>query len=239
MNLILLVEDDFVAAQRVRLVGRRHAYVRDVHRAQVGTALRIGALGGCVGHGTVVALDERELVMDVAFEHDPPPPAPLTVLLALPRPKVLRRVLQCVAAMGIKRVVLFNTWRVEKSFWESPSLADAAIRAELMLGLEQGGDTIMPSVEQRRRFKPFVEDEVPQLIAGTRALVAHPLATASCPAAVSQPLSVAFGPEGGFTPYEIALLCAHGFEPVSLGRRALRVEHAVAAVLGRLWSPGA
>src|SRR4030095_2815679 len=115
-----------------------------------------------------------------------------------------------------------------------PALADAAIRAELMLGLEQGGYTIMPTVEQRRRFKPFVEDEVPQLIAGTRALVAHPLATTPSPHAVNEPLTVAFGPEGGFTPYEIELLCAHGFEPVSLGRRALRVEHAVAAVLGRL-----
>lgn len=234
MNLVLLSSEDFVSPQRVRLVGRRHAYIRDVHRAHVGSVLRIGEFGGRLGHGTVVAVDESELTMDVAFESDPPPPSPHIVLLALPRPKVLRRVLQCVAAMGVKRLVLFNTWRVEKSFWNSPVLADAAIRTELILGLEQGGDTVMPTVEQRRRFKPFVEDEIPQLIVGTRALVAHPLATAPCPHAVSEPLTIAFGPEGGFTPYEIELLCAHGFEPVSLGRRALRVEHAVAAVLGRL-----
>jgi RsmE family RNA methyltransferase len=234
MNLVLLSGEDFVAPERVRLVDRRHAYIRDVHRAQVGTVLRVGEIGGRVGHGVVVALDDSELTMDVAFESDPPPPSPHTVLLALPRPKVLRRVLQCVAAMGVKRLVLFNSWRVEKSFWNSPALADAAIRTELILGLEQGGDTVLPTVEQRRRFKPFVEDEIPQLIAGTRALVAHPAAMAPCPHALNEPLTIAFGPEGGFTPYEIDLLCTHGFEPVSLDRRALRVENAVAAVLGRL-----
>jgi 16S rRNA (uracil1498-N3)-methyltransferase len=234
MNLILLLDDDFVDPRSVRLSGRRLAYVRSVHRAAVGDALRVGQLNGRLGTGTVTALDDRAVVLDVVLDRDPPAPTALTLLLALPRPKALRRVLQCIASMGVKRLLLFNSWRVEKSFWNSPALDEAAVREQLLLGLEQGGDTVLPTVELRRRFKPFVEDEVRALIAGTQALVAHPLAARPCPHAVHGPVSLAVGPEGGFTPYEIELLCAHGFESVSLGPRPLRVEHAVPALLGRI-----
>ena len=234
MNLILLFDDDFLEPQRVRLTGRRLAYVRTVHRAAVGDTLRVGRLHGRMGTGVVTRLDDAELTMDVALEHDPPTRLALTLLLALPRPKALRRLLQYAAAIGLQRVVLLNTWRVEKSFWASPALREAALREQLLLGLEQGGDTLPPTVELRQRFKPFVEDELRGLSAGTCALVAHPAAAQACPRAVDQPMTLAVGPEGGFTPYEVDLLCAHGFAAVSLGPRRLRVEHAVPALLGRL-----
>ena len=234
MNLILLFDDDFIGPRRVRLTGRRLAHVRSVHRAAVGDTLRVGQLGGGLGRGAVVSLDGQALVLDVVLDRAPPPAAALTLLLALPRPKALRRVLQCVAAMGIKRVVLLNAWRVEKSFWASAALAPTALREQLLLGLEQGGDTVVPTVELRPRLKPFAEDELPALIAGTRALLAHPPAASPCPRAVPEPVTLAVGPEGGFNAYEVELLGAQGFEAVSLGPRPLRVEQAVPALLGRL-----
>jgi len=234
MNLILLFDGDFIDPQHVRLDGRRAAHVRTVHRAALGETLRVGRLNGRLGSGRVVAIDDAAIVLEVAFDRDPPPPAGIALLLALPRPKALRRVLQCAAAFGVKEIVLLNTWRVEKSFWESPALADDDLRAQLLLGLEQGADTILPRVEQRRRFKPFVEDELPARRAGRRALVAHPVAAAPCPHGVRDAAWLAVGPEGGFIPFEIDLLQAAGFEPVSLGLRPLRVEHAVPALLGRL-----
>ncbi len=136
--------------------------------------------------------------------------------------------------MGVQRLILVNAWRVEKSFWASPVLAPAAVREQLVLGLEQGGDTMLPTVELRRRLKPFVEDEAPALIAGTRALLAHPRAAVPCPRGLTEPVTLAIGPEGGFIEYELDLLVAHGFEAVTLGPRPLRVEHAVPALLGRI-----
>jgi RsmE family RNA methyltransferase len=234
MNLVLLFDDDFVDPTRVRLVGRRLEYVRSVHRAEVGDTLRVGRLQGRVGRGTITALSAAGLSMTVALDAEPPASAPLTLVLALPRPKALRRVLQCVAAMGVKDIVLLHSWRVEKSYWNSPLLGDTALREHLLLGLEQGGDTVLPRLQMRRRFKPFVEDELPALLAGRRGLLAHPPAAQPCPHAVAEPMLLAVGPEGGFITYEIERLMALGLAPVSLGPRPLRVEHAVPALLGRL-----
>jgi RsmE family RNA methyltransferase len=236
LNLILLADEDFDAGtSTVRLHGRRLQYVRTVHRAQVGERLRVGVVDGAVGSGLITALGDDELAMAVTLDAAPPPPLPVTLLLALPRPKALKRLLQGVTAMGVKRIVLVNSWRVEKSFWDSPLLDPIALREQLLLGLEQGRDTMLPEVMLRRRFKPFVEDEVPALAQGTRPLVAHPVAAAACPFALRARVTLAVGPEGGFIPYEIDMLRAHGFEPVSLGPRPLRVEQAVPALLGRLF----
>lgn len=234
LNLVLLTDADFIAADRVRLTGRRLRHVREVHRAGTGDVLRVGRLDGRVGTGTIAALDDTGLEMTVALDADPPPPVPVRLLLALPRPKALRRVLQFTAAAGVKEVVLLNAWRVEKSYWSSPLLAAPALREQLLLGLEQGGDTALPVLHQRRRFKPFVEDELPALLDDSLGLVAHPAAADPCPRAADRHVTVAVGPEGGFIRYEIDALTAAGCRPVSLGPRPLRVEHAVPAILGRI-----
>jgi hypothetical protein len=99
-------------------------------------------------------------------------------------------------------------------------LAPAALREQLVLGLEQGGDTRLPRVELRRRFKPFVEDELPALLGDSLGLVAHPLAEESCPRAVGRHVTLAIGPEGGFIPYEVEALQRAGCRAVSLGAAA-------------------
>jgi RsmE family RNA methyltransferase len=206
-----------------------------VHRAGPGDTLRVGVLGGRLGEGRVVALDDDGLELEVALDGEPPAPLPLTLVLALPRPKVLGRVLETCAAMGVKRLLLANAWRVEKSFWHSPELEPERLRRHLVLGLEQGRDTVLPEVSLHRLFRPLVEDVLPGVAAGTLALVAHPNAAASCPRAVETAVTLAIGPEGGFIPFEIELLAAHGFAPVTLGPRILRVEQAVPALLARLF----
>lgn len=236
MNLILLDKDDFIGKNRVRVPGRRCHHARDVLHAVPGRTFQVGLLGGKIGTGAVVAIDGEFLEMDVLLDKQPPEPLSLNLILALPRPKAFKRVLQGLTALGVKRVVLLNSWRVEKSYWQSPLLAPLAIRQQLLLGLEQGRDTILPTVEIQPRFKPFVEDTLPILAAETCALVAHPAASCACPADIGQPITLAVGPEGGFTCYEIEQLTAAGLTPVHLGKRSLRVETALPALIGRLLS---
>lgn len=236
MNLILLFPDDFLDGTHcVRLHGRRHKHVCDIHRARIGDELRVGVAGGKIGRGRITHLNQDTLEMEVALNKIPPPALPVTLILALPRPNILKRVLATVTAMGVKRIFLLNSRRVEKSFWLSPVLRPPKIKEQLILGLEQACDTILPDVQLRQRFKPFIEDELPDLIKGTLPLVAHPEAVEPCPCAVRSPVTLMVGPEGGFIPYEIEKLAACGFKAVHLGPRILSVEAAVPALLSKLF----
>jgi RsmE family RNA methyltransferase len=235
MNLILLFQDDFIDNSIVRLQGRRLKHVLEVHCASVGDELCVGVLNGQIGVGKVTLLSQTLLEMEVRLERAPPPALPLTLILALPRPKVLRRVLRSVSALGVKKNILLNCFRVEKSFWQSPFLSESSVREQLVLGLEQARDTVLPEVLLRPLFKPFVEDELSALIKGTLSLVAHPTATAPCPRDVKRAVTLAIGPEGGFIPYEIEKLIACGFTPVQMGERILSVETAVPALIARLF----
>lgn len=235
MNLILLFSEDFIAERRVRLTGRRLRHVLEVHRAAVGDTLCVGRVGGLLGSGQVLRLDDEALEMAVTFDRRPPEPLPVTLLLALPRPKVLKRVLLAATSLGVKRIVLLNSFRVEKSFWKSPVLVGENLREPLILGLEQARDTLMPEVLLRPLFKPFVEDELPALSAGSTGLVAHPAAAVASPRGLVGPITLAIGPEGGFVPYEVDRLRECGFSPFALGERILRVETAVAVALAKLF----
>jgi RsmE family RNA methyltransferase len=236
MNLILLFQDDFIDnTDRVLLRGRRFRHVLQVHRASVGDELSVGLLNDRIGAGRIVAISDSSLEMDVRFDSAPPQALPVTLILALPRPKAVRRVLRSATALGVKRIILLNCSRVEKSFWQSPLLTQEAINEQLVLGLEQSRDTILPEVLLRPLFKPFVEDELPGMHEGTVSLVAHPMAKGPCPRNIGSAVTLAVGPEGGFIPYEIEKLLACGFTPISLGARILSVETAVPALLSRLF----
>lgn len=235
MNLLLLEDGDFVAADRALLSGRRLKHLHEVHRAAVGDSLRVGRLNGLIGTGQLLRLDAEQAELSIELDQSAPGKLPLTLLLALPRPKMLRRVLQTISAMGVPRVVLLNSYRVEKSFWQTPFLEPAAIREQLILGLEQARDTVLPEIIIEKRFKPFVEDRLPALAAGSLGLIGHPGAYPACPRAVDQAVTLAVGPEGGWIPYEVEMLQEAGLQPVQLGERILRVETAVTALLARLF----
>lgn len=234
MNLFLLLEEDFITPHRARLAGRRLAHAREVLGAKPGDALRVGRLGGPMGEGRILRLDEEALELEVSLDQNPPPKLPLTVLLALPRPKALDRCLQSAASLGVARIVLLNAWRVEKAYWASPKLEAAHLREQLILGLEQSRDTILPELHLARLLVPFLEKDLPDLARGTRKLLAHPGAAAPCPRGLEGPAMLALGPEGGWIAPELESFDAAGFEPVSMGPRVLRTETAIAALVGRI-----
>ena len=237
MNLILLRRADFTSEQLAVITGRRARHVLEVHRAEVGDSLSVGELGGKIGTGIVRALDDQAVTFEVELTHEPPPPSGLELLLAMPRPKILRRVLRGVASMGVKRVVLVNSFRVEKSYFGSPVLAAASLEELLLEGLEQGRDTVLPEIVIEKRFKPFVEDRLGSLWpAQVAKVLPHPTVDRGVDglALGGEKVVVAIGPEGGWIPYEVERLAAHGFQGFSLGPRILRVDTAVPFVLGQL-----
>ena len=235
MNCVLLEPADLKPGGRAELHGRRARHLHDVRLASAGQVIPVGLIGGRLGRAVVGSSRAEEVVLEsIELDTEPPPALPVTLCVALPRPKSLRRVVHAATTLGVKRMLILESWRVDKSYWQSPLLVPEALRSTLILGLEQSVDTVLPTVDVRRRFRPFVEDEVPTLVEGTRAIVAHPDGAEPMPSETSGPVTLFVGPDRGFTPFEIERLSAAGVQPCRLGRRVLRVDEAVPALLGRL-----
>ncbi|WP_442488971.1 16S rRNA (uracil(1498)-N(3))-methyltransferase [Halomonas litopenaei] len=237
MNLILLTRNDVDDAGLARVRDpRRLAHLRQVHRARQGDVMTLGLENGPLGRGQLVSLTDDEACFDVSgLDQAPPAALPVHLVLALPRPRMLARSIEHATALGVKRITLLHSRRVEKSYWQSPELDPAKIHQHLVLGLEQARDTAMPVVDTARGFRPFVEDRLPSLLEGRRGLLAHPGMANACPRGLTEPVTLLVGPEGGFIEWEVEQMMTAGCEGIHLGERILRVETAVTALLARLF----
>lgn len=234
MNLLLFDTSERRDDKTICVSDRRLQHLLEVHKAKVGSTLKVGEIDGLTGLGILREISHAQAVIEVELTEHPPPKLPITLVLALPRPKMLRRILRTVAEFGVAELHLINSFRVEKSYWQTPVLQPTQIRELLLLGLEQARDTRLIQVYQHKRFKPWVEDELPTLVRNKRALLCHLDEQANAPTASGEETLVFIGPEGGFIDYELEKLCDAGCETVSLGNRALRVENAVSCALGKL-----
>lgn len=236
MNRLLLQRGEIATDGTARLTDHRHRHIRKVLAGQPGDALKVGIINGRCGQAIIANTNADETrLSDIVCEQLPPPKLPLTLLLALPRPKAARRICRTVAELGVEQLVLLNSYRVEKSYWQSPLLTQERILGYFLEGLEQAGDTVLPTLQVEKRFKPFVEDRLPAMVGGRRALIAHPYAGATKATTSREPSILAVGPEGGFIPYEVEKLEQAGMCGLSLGPRILRVETAVPTLLAKLF----
>ena len=236
MNLVLLADSAFTSADRAVIRDPRQLeQLQRIRKPQPGEQILIGRLNGPIGEARVNHVSREQIKLHIEQYREPPRPLPLILVLALPRPQQLKRILETLTSAGVKELHLIHSRRVEKSYWQSPRLAEDALREALWLGLEQGCDTQMPRVELHRRFRSFVEDRLPHLRQDRLSLLAHPYQSQPCPAQVGEDTLLVIGPEGGFNDFEVELLRAQGIQPVHLGQRILKTETAVAFLLGRLF----
>jgi 16S rRNA (uracil1498-N3)-methyltransferase len=228
----LLFDAAECAGDRLVLRDARATHLRRVLKVAVGDTVRAGQIDGPLAEARVEGLDDAAIELSLAFGETPPLPD-IDLLLALPRPKVLRRLLPQIAALGVRRILLCNASRVERPYFDTHVLDPAEVRAALLEGLAQAGDTRLPELRVERRLRPLVEDELavdPDI--STRWLL-HPHATVGMHEAARRPgrLLLAIGPEGGWIPHELDFLAAQGFAPVGMGKRILRSDTACIAAL--------
>jgi RsmE family RNA methyltransferase len=219
------------------LTGRRARHLIGVLAVAPGAALRAAIVGGPLGTATVLAVDaggEPRVTVRFAATGEPPPPVvAIDLIVAVPRPKVLSRVVQIAAAFGVGAIHLTRSWRVDKAYMSSPRLAPDALALDARLGAEQGGSARLPAITVHDRFMAMLAAVPPR----PRAIVLHPRDARPVEAAlapgVATPIVAAIGPEGGWIDREVATFVEHGFTVVEIARPVLRVEAAVAALLGQ------
>ena len=235
MNIVLLdprqTEAEFWSISSTRQLEHLQQHLQ----IQVGDTLKVGIREGQRYLTEIVEISEKVVRLKPLQEEAVPEKLPVTLIVALPRPKELRRLIMDSVTLGVEKIILLHSYRVDKSYWQTPFLQQ--LNHYIELGLEQAGDTVAPKIELYKRFKPFVEDILPGLIStDCPAYVAHPYAEQAMPFAIEHPCTIVIGPEGGFIPYEVDLLIKNGCQAVSLGNRIIRTETVIPYVLGRLFS---
>lgn len=240
MNIILFERDE-LKGNRVVLADHRAKHIVKVLHGNVGDSIRVGETNGEMGSGKIITIQNKypfgvELLVSL-FVPPAPPPA-IDLLLALPRPIMLKRILSQVTALGVGTIYLINAARVEKSFWDAGILSEEEYRPHLLHGLEQAVDTQIPKIILYKKFRPFVEDHLPDLVADYGSLLlAHPHSEntlSHCLSGKSGKVLCAVGPEGGWVDFEVGKFVAAGFRSFSMGPRILKVDTAVVSIHGRI-----
>jgi len=216
------------------LSGYRFDHISEILKSKKNDLLQVGLINGKLGTGKVIEITGQYTDISVTLDKDPPLPASLTLLLALPRPKILKRTLKHITVLGVKKIFLINSFRVDKSYWQTPVLDKEKIKDIFLNSLEQSCDTVLPELFMKPLFKPFVEDELPDIIKNTIPVIAHPKAANTLVDISGKHFTLAVGPEGGFIPYEIKKLKECGFEEYNFGERILPVETAVPGIISIL-----
>jgi len=243
MNRILFEKDE-IRDGVVTFGGVRAEHVLDVLHGEVGQILKTGEVNGLVGTSEITSFSRLASLVPspsvtVCCHHDEESSRPwVDLILAPPRPRVMKRLLPQLAALGVGRIFLVGAKKVEKDFWGATLLKEENYRPLLIDGLMQAGTSILPTLETRRNFRRFVTDELDVLFPASTRLVAHPYGrkgdTRRETPDVGGRLLLAIGPEGGWTDDEVALLEEHGFARYSLGSRILRTDTATVALLAQL-----
>ena len=241
MNRILFSAEEVQPDGTVTLSDFRAEHIRNVLRADVGDTVRTGTLNGLIGTSRIERMDADSIRLTTCHAHHAPEPW-IDLMLATPRPKVLRRLWPQLTALGVGRIVILNAFKVEKCYFSSQWLDPAFYTPLLIEGLMQAGNTRLPEVHIKPRFKPFVEDELDTMFPTSARLLAHPKVAHGVPAMPCHaPVGsnklrpvLAIGPEGGWTDFEMRLLTEKGFTPFSLGARTLRTDTATIALIAAL-----
>jgi RsmE family RNA methyltransferase len=242
VNRILFEPNEIGADGHAVFGGVRAEHVRLVLHGTVGQPLKTGVVGGKVGVSVIEAVTPTSVAVRCVHDQAPLPPW-CDLVLAPPRPRVLKRLLPQLATLGVRRLFLVGAEKVEKAFWGAQLLKPEIYRPLLIEGLMQGAvSTQLPEIHQEKRFSKWLssgdftkifENQPFRIIAhppqpGTVPMPAGTVTTSSGTVRV-----FAIGPEGGWTDSEVALLEAHGFVRHSLGQRILKTETATIALLSR------
>jgi RsmE family RNA methyltransferase len=240
VNLVLFEPHEVAGSSTVSVSGARAEHLLKVLHAVPGRQVRVGVADGPLGTGTVESVGDRSVELRCTFDEAAPPRPRIDLLLALPRPKVMRRLWAQLAALGVGRIMLTNAARVERDYFDAHTLQPEHYRPLLIEGLQQARDTHLPIVSVHKQFKVLLEDALDSLFAGGLRLVADPRGDASIASVVraqaSNRVLLAVGPEGGWNDFERRLLETHGFQTATMGRRTLRSDTACIALLALVQS---
>ena len=246
LNRIFFEEHESSVDPRNRTLTRLHAsddrsvHITTILKSAVGDRLKVGILDrGITDSAELIQSNDEGLTFDLGSSQDIKSCCRPNVdlILAVPRPLRLERLLPVIASQGVGKVVLVGADKVEKDYFGSHLFRrPEALRACLVEGLSQAGvDCNVPQIIVRKSLSKFLHNDIESLFPANdyARIVCHPQMgdhgrrISQISFAGLKKVVVAVGPEGGWTDEEVERFEALGFSNVHLGNRILRTDTAV------------
>jgi 16S rRNA (uracil1498-N3)-methyltransferase len=223
------------AGAMLRLEGREAHHALHVLRLRHGELVTV--LDG-VGNEFMCTVEEcgrNAITLSVSLKNFiPAPPCTITLLLAMPKGKIIESIIQKAVELGVRRIVPLLTERVVTHLDDG----DAESKREkwqivAIEAIKQCGATWLPKIEAPVTMDVFLarkENFDLSLVGSLQPERRNPRevlrAFESKQKRPPQSVGVWIGPEGDFTATELAAIQDSGAQPVSFGRLVLRVETA-------------
>lgn len=233
MNIILFSPEEV----QLPLPGKdtRARHILEVLRRQSGDTFDAGLINGPRGKGTLLAVAaDGTLRLSFAWGEAPPPPAPIRLLVGLPRPQTARDILREGAALGVAAMDFVRTARGEPSYAQSSLWSSREWESLLVAGAAQAFCTRLPTVRHGQAFAEAVEALPANCTRLALDNYESPQPLGQTNVAPNVPVVLAIGSERGWTTTERELLLRRGFLFVHLGERVLRTETACIAAVSLL-----
>jgi RsmE family RNA methyltransferase len=242
VNSLIILPNECINEHVALLTGERARYAYDTHGVRVGQKIKVGILGGLRGEGLVVEASLESVRFEVRVTEPPLAPAKLDLIVGVPRPQTVKKVIQAAVMFGVSSLHFVRSERGDKSYLQSRALDPDQVLDETVKALEQVWDTRPPEIVVHRNFSYFMDHKLRLIESAAGAhlskLIAHPthqqLTVSDVLTDLDTHTLVAIGPERGWSDAEVDLFTQSGFTPIGLGERVVRVELALVFLLGKL-----
>ncbi len=236
MNLIIIKPAELQGTRAI-IGGSRARHIREVLGSEAGHEIRVGLLNGPVGRGTIRTLTDACVEIECVLDGPVPRVPQVSLILALPRPRVMKKLWSELSSLGVGHIILTNANRVERMYFDTHILQPEHYEEWIIDGLQQARDTRTPPVKICRKLTWVLQDLLPEYFSSHLRLFADPGAPATVRSQIlsapdAEPhVVLAVGPEGGWNDHEREAFAAHGFQFIGLGERTLRTDIACISLL--------
>lgn len=241
MNWIVAEMEELLSDGSLQIQSPDHRYhhIQKTLKPVLGQSLSVTLLHQKRAVFTVSHLDSKCVILAPTEcengSSDPDERFPASFVIALPRPKVIRRIVRGLSALRVREIEFYHCESVEKSYWSSHELVPENLKAAIREGISFHGHPHPTEVRLHRRFRPFVEDNL--MLRKEQTLFLDPDAKSILGADAQkakgtrepQRRTFLFGPEGRLNAFELKWFRDH-FQTASLGDLILPTEIAVTFV---------
>jgi 16S rRNA (uracil1498-N3)-methyltransferase len=223
------------AGEKLRLDGREAHHALHVLRLKHGELVTVLDGIGNAFMCTVGDVSRNAINLSVSLKNfAPTAPSAITLLVAIPKGKIIEDIIQKAVELGARRIVPLLSERVVMQLDDAGAAAKREKwQAVAVEAIKQSGATWLPKIEAPVAIeKVFARAEKfdLSLVGSLQKETRHPRDVLrefeAKHARLPQSVGVWIGPEGDFTAEELAAIQDSGAQPISLGKLVLRVETA-------------